>query len=62
MTDNDKPAPHHKTTAKEHLAGVHAAQKWIQELSAQGLLRSQHPVRDEPIPAPAEAAKPSTST
>lgn len=52
MTDNDKPAPHHKTSAKEHLAGVHAAQKWIQELSAQGLLRSQHPVRDEPVPPP----------
>lgn len=57
MTDNDKPAHKHKVSAKEHLAGVHAAAKWIQELSAQGLLRTQHPIRDEPIP-PAEVPGP----
>jgi hypothetical protein len=57
MTDNDKPAHRRKITAKEHLAGVHAARKYIQALSAEGLLRSQHPVRDEPIPTPGEAPK-----
>lgn len=57
VTDNDKPATKHKVSAKEHLAGVHAAAAYIQALSAQGLLRSQHPIRDEPLPGEPEVTK-----
>lgn len=49
MTDNDKPLARHLGTAKEHLAGIKAAQTWIQELSAAGLLHAQQPIRDTPI-------------
>lgn len=38
----------HYRSAKEHLAGVKAAQVWVQELMAQHLLDSQHPIRDRP--------------
>jgi hypothetical protein len=49
MTDTNAPVTKHMATAKEHAAGVKAARQWIQDLSAAGLLDSQHPVKDEPI-------------
>lgn len=53
MTDNDKTLHRYKGTAKEHLAGIKGAAKEIQTLSAQHLLRTQDPVRDQPVtPAP----------
>jgi hypothetical protein len=57
MTDQNKPITKHKAAAKEHLAGVKGAHQWIQDLSAQGLLRTQYPIRDQPDTPPTEAAK-----
>lgn len=57
MTDNDKPATKHKVSAKEHLAGIKAAQVYIQALSAEHLLRTQDPIRDQPIGVTPEQQK-----
>lgn len=48
MTHDHKPYPGHLATAKEHLAGVRAAQAFHQELAAKHLLDSQKPIKDEP--------------
>ena len=47
------PVTKHLATAKEHLAGIKAAQKWHQELAAAHLLALQSPIRDEPYGATA---------
>lgn len=47
----------HQTTAKQHLAGIAGSRTWIQELTAAHLLDSQQPIKDLPLPAPAETAK-----
>jgi hypothetical protein len=52
MTDDGKTMHKLKGTAKEHLAGVKGAAKEIQTLSGEHLLRTQDPVRDQPIPSP----------
>jgi len=52
MTDNDKTLHKYKGTAKESLAGTRGARKWIQSLAAEHLLRTQNPVRDQPIGEP----------
>lgn len=57
MTDNDKTLHRYKGTAKEHLAGIRGAQKEIQTLAAQHLLRTQNPVRDQPVEPDKETAK-----
>jgi hypothetical protein len=49
MTDDGKPVSKRKKSAKEHLAGIKAAQAWQQDLQAAGLLRTQAPIRDTPI-------------
>lgn len=36
-------------SAKEKLAGIAASRAWIQDLTAAHLLRTQQPIRDEPI-------------
>lgn len=53
MTDPNATITVHHGTIKEHLAGIHAAQVWHQDLAAQHLLRTQSPIRDQPVP-PAE--------
>jgi hypothetical protein len=57
MTDQNAPVTKRKTTAKEHLAGIKGARVWIQDLSEQGLLRTQHPIRDTPDTPSKEPAK-----
>lgn len=49
MTDNDKSMHKYRGTAKEHLAGIKGAQKEIQTLASEYLLRTQNPVRDQPV-------------
>lgn len=49
MTPSDPPVKKHLGTAKEHLAGMRAAQKWRQELIAAHLLDTQAPIKDTPI-------------
>lgn len=48
--DENAPVRRHVATAREHLAGVKAGQVWVQELAAAHLLRTQQPIRDQPIP------------
>lgn len=55
MTDEGKTLHKYKGTAKERLAGIKGARKWIQTLSDQHLLKGQDPVKDQPIPTAAEA-------
>lgn len=50
MTRPKRPVDKHYESAKEHLAGVHAAARWYQDLVAQHLLDSQQPIKDEPVP------------
>lgn len=52
MTDNDKTLHRYKGTAKEHLAGIRGAAKEIQTLAGEHLLRTQDPIRDQPIAPP----------
>jgi len=47
----------HITTAKEHLAGLAGNRAFVQELAAAHLLRTQSPIRDEPLPGNQEEAK-----
>lgn len=49
MTDDGKTLHKYKGTAKEHLAGIKGARKEIQTLAAEHLLRTQNPVRDQPV-------------
>lgn len=49
MTDDDKPVSKRKRSAKEHLAGVAGTAKEIQTLASEHLLRTQDPIRDQPI-------------
>jgi hypothetical protein len=44
-----KPLDKRYESAKERLAGVKGAQAWIHDLMAQHLLKSEHPISDEPI-------------
>lgn len=53
MTDQGAPYAKHHATLKQHLAGVKAAQTWIRELSAEHLLKSQNPIKDQPATPPA---------
>lgn len=57
VTDEQATFRKHQHSLKEHLAGVKGAHAWIQELSAQHLLRSQSPIRDEPVPEHQEQAR-----
>lgn len=57
MTDNDKTLHRYKGTAKEHLAGIRGAAKEIQTLAGEHLLRTQNPVRDEPVTPPEDETK-----
>lgn len=50
MREAEKPLVKALVSAKEHLAGVRAAQAWHRDLVAQHLLRSESPIRDEPLP------------
>lgn len=55
MIDPNAPYAKHRGSLKEHLAGVKAAHAWIQELSAEHLLKSQEPISKQPVNG--EAAK-----
>lgn len=57
MSDPNAPFTKHRGTLKEHLAGVKGAHKWIQELSAQHLLDSQNPIKNQPVEQPQEQPK-----
>lgn len=49
----DTPPVHkHKHSAKQHLAGIKAAQIWVQELTAAHLLDTQQPIKDQPVQQP----------
>jgi hypothetical protein len=50
MTDESKSYRKHLGTAKEHLAGIKAAAVWRQDLAAVGLLKTQTPIRELPLP------------
>ena len=52
MVDQNKPVTKHLVTAREHLAGVKAAQAWHQDLAQQHLLDTQTPIKDTPYPGP----------
>jgi hypothetical protein len=43
------PIHRHLATAKEHLAGLHAAAAWRKELIAAHLLDTQAPIKDTPV-------------
>lgn len=51
MTDTNTSAGVHYVSAREHLAGIKAAQQWIQDLTDAHLLRTQQPIRDLPLPS-----------
>lgn len=54
MSANPPPIHKHMVTAKQRLAGMAGSRAWIQELTAAHLLRTQSPIRDEPLPADQE--------
>lgn len=49
MSATPNPIQKKQATAKQHLAGLAGSKAWIQELTAQHLLDSQQPIKDEPI-------------
>lgn len=51
MSDPNATITRRAVTAREHLAGVKAAQAYHQALAAAHLLDSQSPVKDTPYPA-----------
>lgn len=57
MSDPGAPFAKHQVSLKEHLAGVKGARVWIQELSAQHLLDSQDPIKNQPVEPPREQSK-----
>ena len=62
MTDENAPVRKHIKSAKEHLAGLHAAQVWREDLIKQHLLDTQSPIRDEPLEPPNPDALPGAAT
>lgn len=52
MTGTQPLVVKHHATAREHLAGIKAAQAFQQDLMARQLLDSQYPIRDWPITTP----------
>jgi hypothetical protein len=50
MSDPNAPVARAMVNAKEHLAGIKAAQAFHQELAAAHLLRTQSPISREPWP------------
>lgn len=52
MSVTPGPVAAHVKNAKEHLAGIKAAQVWRQDLVAQHLLDTQQPIKDTPVAAP----------
>lgn len=57
MSDPNAPYAKHHGTLKEHLAGVKGAHVWIQELSAEHLLKGQDPIKDRPVNPPAQEGR-----
>lgn len=54
MNPQDKPVAKRYRSAREHLAGIKAAEAWHRELAAKHLLRTEQPISSEPVKGPAE--------
>jgi hypothetical protein len=52
MTDQGAPVPRHLASAREHAAGLRASAAWVQDLAAAHLLKSEAPIKDQPVTPP----------
>jgi hypothetical protein len=55
MSRYKRPLDQHYESAKEKLAGMHAAAAFRKELITAHLLDSQRPIKDQPFPCSGEA-------